>query len=332
MALRNIPYLPLYVNDYLTDEKLSCCSLETQGVYIRILCVFHKSETYGGILFNQIPGKNFSSEQFFSFVISKQIGVDFDSVFKAISELIFFKVLRIKKQNEVDFLYQKRMVLDFELSETRSKSGKKGGKTTQKNAKKFAKAKNKANTQANTKQITEYEYEYESDNEFKKEKGVIGEKEETPNVENHSTEGEGENDESEKSSQEFVEVEVFDELSFENVWERYGRKGNKKTSKKRWDVLPKKAKQIAVVHIPRYVKATPTLQYRKNFETYINQEAWNDEIIENDGNKITQNTGTTGFSNTGNGQNSFRNDAERRRNERQMLKKVAESVLQQPET
>ncbi len=47
MALRNQPYLPLFVQDYLTDEKLNECSAQSQGVYIKIMCLMHKSETYG---------------------------------------------------------------------------------------------------------------------------------------------------------------------------------------------------------------------------------------------------------------------------------------------
>jgi hypothetical protein len=76
------------------------------------------------------------------------------------------------------------------------------------------------------------------------------------------------------------ECDVLDKnLSFETVWEQYEHKGNRKTSERKWNSLPKKARELAVVHIPKYVLATPEKQYRKNFETYINQEAWNDEII-----------------------------------------------------
>jgi hypothetical protein len=81
-------------------------------------------------------------------------------------------------------------------------------------------------------------------------------------VENHCTEGED------------SFCEVLDELDFDNVWEMYERKGNKKTSRSRWNRLPKKVKQLAVVHIPRYVKSTPERKFRKNFETYLNKEAW----------------------------------------------------------
>ena len=35
MALRNQPYIPLYVQDFLTDEKLNQCSPASQGIYIK---------------------------------------------------------------------------------------------------------------------------------------------------------------------------------------------------------------------------------------------------------------------------------------------------------
>ena len=72
------------------------------------------------------------------------------------------------------------------------------------------------------------------------------------------------------------------EFSFENVWEQYGKKGNRKTSKAKWDRLSNTNKALALKHIPRYVGATPDKQYRKNFETYLNQEVWNDNLLSND--------------------------------------------------
>ena len=41
MALRDQPYLPLYVLDFLVDEKLAYCSAESTGVYIRLMCILH---------------------------------------------------------------------------------------------------------------------------------------------------------------------------------------------------------------------------------------------------------------------------------------------------
>lgn len=70
-----------------------------------------------------------------------------------------------------------------------------------------------------------------------------------------------------------------EELSFDNVWNLYGKKGNKKTSKQRWNKLPISKKKLAIVNIPLYVQATPDKQFRKDFQAYINQEVWNDEIL-----------------------------------------------------
>ena len=66
--------------------------------------------------------------------------------------------------------------------------------------------------------------------------------------------------------------------SFEVVWSSYGKKGNKKTSEKKWSKLTAAKKSKAIAYIPAYVNATPDKQYRKNFETFINQECWNDEL------------------------------------------------------
>ncbi|MDR1879412.1 MAG: DUF4373 domain-containing protein [Tannerellaceae bacterium] len=85
--------------------------------------------------------------------------------------------------------------------------------------------------------------------------------------------------------------EVVDEFSFENAWAMYGRKGNKKTSARKWANLKNHCREAALKHIPLYVRSTPEIQYRKNFETYINQECWNDELIlKNNGNKNTGNS------------------------------------------
>jgi hypothetical protein len=66
---------------------------------------------------------------------------------------------------------------------------------------------------------------------------------------------------------------------FEEVWALYGKKGNRKTSERKWANLKNHCREAVLKHIPLYVQSTPDKQYRKNFETYINQEAWNDEII-----------------------------------------------------
>ena len=84
-----------------------------------------------------------------------------------------------------------------------------------------------------------------------------------------------------KRKEKEIEKEIEKEkISFEEVWELYERKGNKKTSEKKWANLKNHCREAALSHIPLYVQSTPDKQFRKNFEVYINQECWNDEIIE----------------------------------------------------
>jgi hypothetical protein len=69
------------------------------------------------------------------------------------------------------------------------------------------------------------------------------------------------------------------ENSFEKIWELYERKGNKKTSMQKWANLKNHCREAIFAHVPLYVQSTPDKQYRKNFETYLNQECWNDEVV-----------------------------------------------------
>jgi len=155
MALRDQPYLPLYVQDYLTDEKLNSCTAATQGVYIKILCILHKSEPYGTILIKQKDKQKPSSLENFALKFARLLPFDYDTIFAAIEELIDERVLDV----EDDILYQKRMVRDGEISEARSKAGKKGGG----NPILF-----KQIDKQTDKQNTEYEYESESVNDIDK--------------------------------------------------------------------------------------------------------------------------------------------------------------------
>jgi len=93
-------------------------------------------------------------------------------------------------------------------------------------------------------------------------------------------ENENENDlKKEKLKKEKNVFSFSDDFCFENVWMMYGKKGNKKTCERKWANLKNHCREAAFNHIPLYVQATPDKQFRKNFETYINQEVWNDEII-----------------------------------------------------
>lgn len=158
MALRDQPYLPLFVQDFLTDEKLIECSAQANGVYIRYMCIAHKSEEYGKVLLKQKDKQSSEQIKNFALKLAKQMPYPVEVIEEGLEELIREAVLIL----EGDILLQKRMVKDNTVSSARSLAGKKGGKKTQQFASKFAKAKNEANTEY------EYETEIESVNENNK--------------------------------------------------------------------------------------------------------------------------------------------------------------------
>jgi hypothetical protein len=203
MALRNQPYLPLYVQDFLTDEKLNACSASTQGIYIKIMCILHKSEEYGTLRikekdqqnYEQNSSKtlandeqNFSKIKIFAHKLSKLITFTEDEIFNALIELVEEGVMKI----DGDILFQKRMVKDAKVSEIRAVSGSKRTKNlakSQQNSSKnpakiqqnFSKniSKNLAKVEQNTENEIENEYENEYKNEYEKEE------EEGKNFENY---------------------------------------------------------------------------------------------------------------------------------------------------
>lgn len=168
MALRDQPYIPLYVQDFLTDEKLMECSASATGVYIRIMCIMHKSEEYGTILLKQKDKQSTEQINNFASKIAKFLPYDYDTILSALNELLEENVLHI----DGDKLIQKRMMKDGNISDKRALAGAKGGEKSlgkkQKNTKDFAQAKTQANS--------EYEYVYENeninDNKIKKENTV----------------------------------------------------------------------------------------------------------------------------------------------------------------
>lgn len=74
-----------------------------------------------------------------------------------------------------------------------------------------------------------------------------------------------------------IPIEFF---SFEDFWTAYGKKEDRKKCEKKWKSVTDKQKAAIKIHVPLYVQSTPDLQYRKNPSTYLNNECWNNEIIQ----------------------------------------------------
>lgn len=68
--------------------------------------------------------------------------------------------------------------------------------------------------------------------------------------------------------------------TFEDFWEEYDKKvGKKEKIKSKWDLLGQTEKEKIMTYIPDYKISQPNKKYRKNPETFLNNESWNDEII-----------------------------------------------------
>jgi hypothetical protein len=68
-------------------------------------------------------------------------------------------------------------------------------------------------------------------------------------------------------------------ISFIKVWELYDKKvGLKPKLEHKWMSLSDQDREDAIIHIAKYKLAQPDKQFRKNFETYLNNRAWEDEL------------------------------------------------------
>ncbi len=89
------------------------------------------------------------------------------------------------------------------------------------------------------------------------------------------------------------EVEIYP--SFDDFWNEYDKKvGKKDKIKKKWEKLSQKTKEDIMGYIPKYKISQPNKQYRKNPETFLNNESWNDEIISNGEKKSNNSQESTG--------------------------------------
>lgn len=268
MALRDQPYLPLYVQDFLTDEKLRECSAESIGVYIMLMCLMHKSEEYGAILLRQKDRQTGRQTSDFAEKLTRHLPFNSAVIEQALIELLDEGVLSI----EGDMLYQKRMLNDGKVSETRSKAGKKGAKAT--NSKKFAAAKQSAKQSANSEYENEYEYEYENDNE------------------DDSNEG---NKTTKKRESLLTKTQ---ETRFSRFWEAYPRKVSKANAEKAWakinpdDELTEKIIS-AIGTAKRLDERFRETRFTPHPASWLNARSWENEFTE--GESYEQFIPSTGF-------------------------------------
>ena len=72
-------------------------------------------------------------------------------------------------------------------------------------------------------------------------------------------------------------------FSFDEFWDAYGKKVDKKKCEKIYVKISEQERAKIKTHVPQYVASKPEKKYRKDPQTYLNGECWNDEIICNTG-------------------------------------------------
>lgn len=90
-----------------------------------------------------------------------------------------------------------------------------------------------------------------------------------------------------------IDAEVL-EFSFDEFWSLYPNKTNKKGAKVKFDKLTKSQKEKIEQHLPYFISNKPFKEYNyPHATTYLNQERFNDEVINNNQTLKTHNNGIT---------------------------------------
>ena len=66
---------------------------------------------------------------------------------------------------------------------------------------------------------------------------------------------------------------------FDEWWDMYDLKCGRSDCIKKWAKMTEEERRACMDATPAYVASTPDKQWRKRPLTYLNQKAWNDEII-----------------------------------------------------
>ena len=67
--------------------------------------------------------------------------------------------------------------------------------------------------------------------------------------------------------------------SFDDFWIKYDKQVGRKDCESEWDKIKQNEKEAIMQHLDPYILSTPEKAFRKNPLSYLNQEAWSNEII-----------------------------------------------------
>lgn len=111
-----LPWMRFFVDDYIADESLGMCSLAAQGLWVRLLCIMHKSHRRGFLC--QANGEPLSLEQ-----TARLAGCSTEEAGRLVQELLHSGAASAER----GVLYSRRMLREADISRKRSISGRLGG-------------------------------------------------------------------------------------------------------------------------------------------------------------------------------------------------------------
>ena len=76
-----------------------------------------------------------------------------------------------------------------------------------------------------------------------------------------------------------IDIALFP--SFEDFWETYDKKKDRRDCEKKWEKLTQSEKEAIMSYIPLYHKSEPDIKFRRYPTTFLNKRTWENEIEEN---------------------------------------------------
>ncbi len=116
MSERRKPWMKFYPADWQADEGLRQCGAAARGVWIELIAIMHKAETYGHLL---IAGTSPSDAE-----IARAIAMEARTVRAGIAELERWRVF---SRTAEGVIYSRRMVEDAAQAERDAENGRGGG-------------------------------------------------------------------------------------------------------------------------------------------------------------------------------------------------------------
>jgi hypothetical protein len=120
MAVRDMPFLKFFPNDWLADEKLRLCSLAARGLWIEMLCLMHKNAKRRGYL-EHPDGSAITAEQ-----LARVVGIEAGESRVTLREL---EAAGVFSRTENGTIFSRRMADDEKFRAACSEAGKASART-----------------------------------------------------------------------------------------------------------------------------------------------------------------------------------------------------------